>query len=140
MTTKTRRELIFEALDQLGILVPGQAPSDTIITKMDGIVDPVIERLNSLGIYYVDDAGESGDNGPEGGEIESDAFLSIAAYLANMAAAKFNLPADTKLKALAIEAEQDLRTLTRPASTRKTLKTDAGIPTGRSQRFNYSTG
>ncbi len=137
MTTKTRSELILEALDQLGILVPGQSPSAAIVNKMDGVVDPIMERLAALGIYYVDDYGELG---PEGGSIESSAFISIAAYLANAAAAKFNLAADTKLKALAIEAEQDLRTLARPASTRKFLKTDAGIPTARRGRFNFTTG
>lgn len=137
MTTKTRQELLYEALDQLGILVPGQAPSTTVLNKIDGVFDPVVEELDALGIYYVDDPGELG---PADGEIESSAFLSLGAYLANAAASKFNLPADAKLKALAIEAEQKLRTLTRPASTRKFLKTDAGIPTGRGSRFNWTTG
>jgi len=136
MTTKTRQELIIEALDQLGIIVPGQAPSTTIINKMDTILDPVIEQLDGLGIYYVDDVGSLG---PIDGAIESSAFLALGAYLANAAAAKFNLPADIKLKALAQEAEQTLRTLTRPASTRKFLKTDAGIPTGR-RRWNWDLG
>jgi hypothetical protein len=136
MTTKTRRELIIEALDQLNIIVPGQAPSATIINKMDEVFDPVIEMLDGLGIYYVDDPGEIG---PDGGNIESSAFLPLGAYLANAAASKFNLPADTKLKALALEAEQTLRTLSRPASTRKFLSTDPGIPTSRS-RWNWETG
>ncbi len=136
MTTKTRAELITEALDQLGIIVPGQAPSTTIINKMDTIVDPVIEQLDGLGIYYVDDIGEIG---PADGAIESSAFLALGAYLANAAAAKFNLPADIKLKALAQEAEQTLRTLARPASTRKFLSTDLGIPTGR-RRWNWDLG
>ena len=39
MTTKTRLELIIEALDQLNIIVPGQAPSSTIINKMDEVFD-----------------------------------------------------------------------------------------------------
>jgi len=128
MTTKTRQELLYEALDQLGILVPGQAPSAANLNKIDGIFDPVCEELTDLDIFYVQDAGEIG---PTGGEIESSAFLSIAAYLANAAAPKFNLAADAKLKALAIEAEAKLRTLSRPASTRRTLGIDAGIPTAR---------
>lgn len=136
MTTKTRQELLIEALDQLGIIVPGQAPSSTIINKIDGIFDPVVEELTDLGIYYVDDPGEIG---PTGGAMESSAFMALAAYLANAAAPKFNLTSDTKLKALAIEAEQKLRTLTRPASTRKFLKVDAGIPTAR-RPFNWETG
>ena len=138
MTTKTRLQLLIEALDQLGILVPGQAPSAANLNKIDGVLDPVLEELEVLSIYYVSDAGEEG---PSGGEIESSAFLSLAAYLANAAAPKFNLAGDTKLKALAIEAEQKLRTLTRPASTRRTLKTSGlGIPTGRGTRFNFNTG
>jgi hypothetical protein len=137
VTTKTRRELIIEALDQLGIIVPGQAPSATIINKVDTVLDPIVEQLASMDIYYVGDVGEIG---PTGGAFESSDFLSLGAYLANAAAAKFNLPADTKLKALALEAEQNLRTLTRPSSTRKTLKTDAGIPTGSRSRFNFTTG
>lgn len=137
MTTKTRLELITEALDQLNIIVPGQAPSSTVINKMDEVFDPVVEMLDGLGIYYVDDAGEVG---PSGGNIESAAFLALGAYLANAAASKFNLPADTKLKALAMEAEQTLRTLSRPASTRKFLKMDSGIPTGRYRYFNYTRG
>ena len=137
MTTKTRRELIIEALDQLNIIVPGQAPSPTIINKMDEVFDPIVEQLEGLGIYYVDDPGEVG---PSGGAIESSAFLALGAYLANAGASKFNLPADTKLKALAMEAEQTLRTLSRPASTRRFLRTDAGIPTGRSGRWNWTLG
>lgn len=136
MTTKTRQELVLEALDQLGLLVPGQAPSAANVNKMDGLVDPVIEELQALDIYYVQDAGEAG---PAGGEIESSAFLSVAAYLANASTAKFNLPADAKLKALAIEAEQKLRTIARPASTRKFLKMDASIPIGRRRIRNFDT-
>ncbi len=137
MTTKTRQELLVEALDQLGIIVPGQAPSSTVMNKIDGIFDPVMEQLSDLGIYYVGDAGELG---PSGGEIESSAFLALGSYLANAAAPKFNLPNDTKMKALAIEAEQTLRTLTRPASTRKLLGIDAGIPTSRTRRWNWTLG
>lgn len=138
MTTKTREDVLLEALDQLGIFVPGQAPSATNLNKIDGVFDPVVEELEVLDIYYISDPGEEG---PTGGEIESSAFLSIASYLANAAAPKFNLAADTKLKALAIEAEQKLRTLTRPASTRKTLKTSGlGIPTAGRSRFNFTTG
>lgn len=128
MTEKTREQLLLEALDQLGIIVPGQAPSSANMNKIDGVFDPVVEELNELGIYYLDDPGEMG---PSGGAIPSSAFLSIAAYLANAAAPKFNLAADTKLKALAIEAEQKLRTLTRPPSTRKFLQIDSAIPSGR---------
>ena len=136
MTSKTRQELIIEALDNLNIIVPGQAPSTAIVSKMDGLVNPVIDQLADLDIYYVRDAGEIG---PSGGEIESSAFLALAAYLANAAASKFNLPADTKLKALAMEAEGMLTTLSRPASTRNRLIVDIAIPTP-GRRWNWTLG
>lgn len=134
MTTKTRVDLINEAFDQLGMLVPGQAVSGANMAKMDGIVDPVLEQMSALGIYYVADAGEPG---PANGAIQSEAFMAVAAYLANAAAPKFNLHADAKLKALAIEAEDILRTLGRPATDGK-LKIDRAIPNGR-YWYNWQT-
>lgn len=99
---------------------------------MDALVDPVCEKLTELGIYYVQDQGSIG---PAGGGFESAAFLPIADYLANAAAASFNLAADTKLAVLAQIAEQDLRTISRPPQVRRTLRMDSAIPTGRSGRW-----
>jgi hypothetical protein len=132
MTTKTRRELVNQALANLGILAVGQSVSDEDVSKMDVLVDPVCEKLSGLGIYYVQDQGTIG---PSGGEVESTAFLPIADYLANAAAAAFNLPADAKLAALAQLAEQDLRTISRPPQIRQTLRIDGAIPNGRRVRW-----
>jgi hypothetical protein len=132
MTTKTRRELVDQALVNLGILAVGQSVSNEDVSKMDVLVDPVCEKLSGLGIYYVQDQGTIG---PSGGEFESAAFLSIADYLANAAAAAFNLPADAKLAALAQLAEQDLRTISRPPQIRQTLRIDGAIPSGRHGRW-----
>jgi hypothetical protein len=123
--SKSRADFIFQVLDNLGILVPGQAPSDTNIAKVDRIVDASLAKLSGLGIYYVDDAGELG---PSGGAIDDAAFLPAAVYVASDAAPSFNLPAEPKFKMLVSEAEDVLRTLGRPTSTRRTLKIDAGIP------------
>ena len=132
MTTKTRRELVDQALANLGILAVGQSVSDEDVSKMDVLVDPVCEKLTELGIYYVQDQGSIG---PSGGGFESAAFLPIADYLANAAAASFNLAADTKLAVLSQIAEQDLRTISRPPQVRRTLRIDGGIPTGRRGRW-----
>jgi hypothetical protein len=132
MTTKTRRELVYQALVNLGILAIGQSASDEDVSKMDALVDPVCEKLTGLGIYYVQDQGSIG---PKGGDIDSAAFLPIADYLANAAAAAFNLAADTKLAVLAQIAEQDLRTISRQPQVRRTLRIDGGIPTGRRGRW-----
>ncbi|MBR2118501.1 MAG: hypothetical protein IJ935_07485 [Afipia sp.] len=126
--SKTRRELIDEVLDRLGILVPGQAASSANVNKVDGIIDPTIAKLNGLEIFYISDAGSVG---PSDGDIDDAVFLPLADYIANEAAPKFNLPADTKLKTLAIEAEATMRTLARPPSSRKFLRIDSGIPTAR---------
>lgn len=128
MTTKTRRELVDQALANLGILAIGQSVSSEDVSKLDGLVDAVCEKLAGLGIYYVQDQGEPG---PSGGEIDAAAFLPLADYLANAAAAAFNLAADTKLAALAQIAEQDLRTLGRPVQPRRTLQVDRALPSGR---------
>jgi hypothetical protein len=122
--SKTRAELINQALINLGILAYGQSAAPENVEKMDGFVDPALSELTGLGIYYTQDAGELG---PDGGEIEDAAFLSIADYLANRACSGFNLPADTKMQALAQIAEDKLRTLSAPSRTLRTLRTDPAL-------------
>lgn len=126
--SKTRSELIDEVLDRLGVLVPGQAASSANVNKVDSVIDPSIATLSGLEIYYISDAGEAG---PSGGAIEDSVFIALADYIADKAASKFNLPADTKLKALALEAQATMITLARPPSSRRTLRIDSGIPTAR---------
>lgn len=130
---KTRLELITQALDNLGIIATGQTASSEDVNKMDGLVDPTLAELTALEIYYVGDAGTSGP--PADGAIDDAAFLSIAAYLANAACAAFNLPADTKMQALALIAEKKLITLSAPARTKKTLSVDPAV---RSHRRFYT--
>lgn len=122
--SKTRLEFINQCLTNLGVLVPGQAPSDQDVTKMDGLVDPAFALLAGLDIYYVQDAGEQG---PSNGAIEDSAFLPLADYVANQACAAFNLPADTKMAALAQLAEGKLITLAAPARTLRTLRVDPAL-------------
>ncbi|WP_425991373.1 hypothetical protein [Afipia sp. DC4300-2b1] len=122
--SKTRAELIDQALINLGVIAEGQSIEADLVDKMDKVVDPACAQLSQLDIYYVQDAGEIG---PTGGEIEDSAFLSLAAYIANAACASFNLPADTKLMALSQIAEATLTTLSRPARTRRTLRIDPAV-------------
>lgn len=126
--SKTRAELINQSLINLGIIAFGQTVSAEDVQKMDTIVDPALAELTDLEIYYTDDPGELG---PTGGVIQDSAFLSLAAYIANAACAAFNLPADQKMKALAIEAEQKLITLGRPAATLRTLRLDPALRSSR---------
>jgi hypothetical protein len=122
--SKTRVDLINQALTNLGILAQGQSPEAENIAKMDAIVDPALSELAGLDVYYAQDAGEAG---PSGGAIEDSAFLSIADYLANRACSAFNLPADTKMQALSQIAEDKLRTLAAPSRTLRTLRTDPAL-------------
>jgi len=132
--SKTRLELITQSLVNLGIVAEGQSVSAEDVQKMDSILDPALSEMTDLEIYYVDDAG---DIGPTGGEFADSAYLSLAAYVANAACAAFNLPADQKLQALAMLAEQKLITLGRPASTLRTLRIDPAL---RGRRQVYRGG
>jgi hypothetical protein len=119
---RTRRELVDAALDNLGILVPGQAPGDEAVARIDSIVDPAAATLAALGIIYFPDLGIP--NPPTGGQIEDAVFLPFAAICAWEAAGGFNQADSPSLKLLALEAEKTLRLIGRPASTRQTLRTD----------------
>jgi hypothetical protein len=119
---KTRRELIDQILDNLGILVPGQAAGDEAVSRVDGILDPAAATLQGLDIVYIADIGTG--NPPAGGQIDDALFLPLANWMAWQVGGAFNMADSPSLKALALEAEKTLRTLTRPARTRRTLQTD----------------
>lgn len=117
--SKTRAELIDQALNRLQILVLGQSPSPEDIQKMDRLVDPACAQLAAMEIYYVSDPGEIG---PTGGNIEDEAFLALADYVAS-----FHLVADERMQALAMIAESTLRKLAAPPRTLRTLRVDPGL-------------
>jgi len=119
---RTRRELIDAVLDNLGVLVPGQAPSDENVATVDSIIDPTVATLAALGIIYIPDAGTP--NPPAGGEIDDAIFLPVADKCAWAAAGRFNQGDNPALKTLDGQADVTLRLIGRPASTRRTLSTD----------------
>lgn len=121
--SKTRAELIDQALIRLQILSYGQTASDQDVQKMDGLVDPATGKLAGLEIYYVADPGQPG---PTGGDIDDAAFLPLADYLAS-----YHLLADARMQALAIVAVGELRTLSAPARTHRTLRIDPALTTPR---------
>src|SRR6266496_2414462 len=111
MAIKTRRELIDAVLDQLGILVPGQAPSDEVVGRVDDKLDAVLAELEALEITYVADAGTPSP--PDGGQIDLAIFNSLAACVAWAVAPAFNLGADAALKVINDQAEETLRRIAR---------------------------
>lgn len=123
--SNTRAQFIDQCLANLGILVPGQSITADLVEKMDLVVDNALATLAGLDIYYVQDAGTASP--PTGGDIEDSAFLPLADYVADKACASFNLPADQKMKALALAAERTLVTLSAPARTLRTLRVDQAV-------------
>lgn len=137
---QTRRQLIDKVLDKLGVLVPGQAPGDEAVSRVDGYVDPCFATLAALGIVYVGDAGDA--DPPSGGQIEDALINPLSDYIAWACAGAFNLADSPHLKILSDQAESTLRIIGRPASTRRTLRTDAQLRGGslRTQIGNFSRG
>lgn len=120
--SKTRIELIYKILDNLGVMVPNQSPAAETVAKVDGIIDPALSMLAAMEIVYVADAGTGGP--PADGEIDDAIFLPLADMLAQECSGGFNLAGDPALKALAVIAEEKLRVIGRPAKTRVLLTTD----------------
>lgn len=134
---KTRRELVDAVLDNLGILVPGQAPSDEDVARVDDHLDPGFATLAALGIVYVADTGQA--NPPTGGEIDDALYLPLSDWFAWAVAGGFNQADSPALKTLSDQAEETLRTISRPAATRQTLRTDSQL-SGRGSRGRFPYG
>jgi hypothetical protein len=128
---KTRRDLIDQVLDNLGVLVPGQAPAAEAVQRIDNLLDPVFASLRTRSIVYVQDPGTVGSSSD--GEIPAEIFLALADCVAFRVAGAFNLAGDASLKALSNLAEDELRVVGKPARTRRMLRTD---PQLRSSRRN----
>lgn len=139
-TFKTRAELIYQVLDNLGVLVIGQAPSDEMVSRVDGLLDAVLASLAAREIVYVADAGQPSP--PSGGQIDMSIFLPLADMVALRCAPQFNLGMDPDIIATAQRAEEELRVIGRPARTRRYLRTDLQLRIGnrRYAPFNYTTG
>lgn len=125
MATKTRSQLINQVLDNLGILVPSQAPSDENVDRVDRLLNATLASLSNREIIYVSDFGTA--NPPSGGEIDEAIFLALADLVAVRVAGAFNLAGDANLVRAAQMAEEELRVIGRPPDTRKTLTIDSAL-------------
>lgn len=81
MATKTRTDLINQALAQLGVLAAGQTADAEDYAAVNEHVDPLVATLDALGVVTVDDTDA----------IPIEWFLSLAALLADRAADHFGL-------------------------------------------------
>jgi hypothetical protein len=140
--SKTRIQLIYKVLDNLGVMVPNQSPAAETVSKVDDILDPTLAMLAAMEIVYVADAGTPSP--PSDGEIDDAIFLPLADMIAQECSGGFNLAGDPALKTLAILAEEKLRVIGRPANTRALLTTPQELrrlPPGAGYTFSrFSSG
>jgi hypothetical protein len=109
---KTRQELVYRALSDLGALPVGQIPSTQEVQSVDALVEPVIDGLMARDIYYV----------PDLQAIADEAFIPLGRCLAWAAAPEFGLHQDSALAALNQQAEQHLKIMQSEVPTYKVLE------------------
>ena len=107
---KTRKDLVYRALKNLGVLPSGQNPSDEEYDAVNDIADSVVEDLVERDVYFLQDI----DAVPE------NAFLPLGHVLAWAAASEFGMLGDQALAAKSQRAEMDLQII---QSTRPTYQT-----------------
>lgn len=78
-SVKTRDQLIYRALKNLGQVEPGEAAAAEDYAAVDDLVDPLIAQLAADNIYYISD--------PD--EVENEVYLPLARLLANAAGPDF---------------------------------------------------
>ena len=124
---KTRRNLVEQALMNLGVLASGQAAENEDVSRVDGFVDPMLAMLNASDIIYI----------PYAEEIPVEAFLPLAAVLANTAKASFGRAGDAALQSEAEQAKYDLKCVARPGAGVPLLRTDPVLRAGISGAGRY---
>jgi hypothetical protein len=107
MTTKTRRDLVDQALSNLGVLASGQTPNAEDVARMDGYVDPVIEELAERRIVEVDDLSA----------IPSAWFLPLSYVLSGAAASDYGAANDPRIILLADRGEKRLHEMMQTVPT-----------------------
>jgi hypothetical protein len=124
--SKTRAEVIEQALRNLMVIAEGQAVSDSDVQKLDLIVDGVCAEMAALKIFYVADTGQIG---PTGGDFDDAAYLSIADYLAWRGLSTFPMGEDgqARITGAATQAEAILRALSGAPRGRRELKFDTAL-------------
>jgi len=83
MANRTRRELVAEALINLGVLAAGQQPDAEDFEAVDNKFDPLVARLEQQEILDLDNSVD---------EIPDEFFAPLAVLLADDSALMFGLP------------------------------------------------
>lgn len=100
---QTRQQLILRALQELGVVGAGQAASAEDAKIVDAEVEPALANLAQRGVWQWGD--------PD--QIDDDAFIHLAKWLANSVAIAFGKAADENLRLLEEQALRELRPLIR---------------------------
>lgn len=117
MATKTRNDLVNQALKNLGVLAAGQTASAEDFDAVDGHVDTTLAELDAEDIVTVDDDSD----------IPLELFEPIAVLLADNSAFEFGLPgvpASPERPNPLEDAKTLLRTRTRGKPTGQPLRVD----------------
>jgi hypothetical protein len=109
---KTRAQLIERTLRDLGVAPVGQTANSEEETSVGDLIDVVVADLSARDIYYVSDPNN----------IEDEAFIHLARYLAWIAAPEFGLQNDAGVAALGQLAETNLKIIQSENPTYKTAE------------------
>ena len=99
--SKTRIELVYRALKNLGALPQGMTPNTEEYNAVNDLVDCVVEDLIARNIAFIEDVDA----------IEEKFFMPLGHVLAGACLPEFGLVDDAALVAKAQKAEMDLKTI-----------------------------
>jgi hypothetical protein len=112
---KTRQDLVYRALYNLGVLPHGQNPGAEEYSSVDALVDPMVEDLIARDVVHIQDVDA----------IEEKYFLHLGSVLAGHSAAVFGMQSDPAIAARAQKGEADLQTIFAVRPTYETLEVQA---------------
>jgi hypothetical protein len=98
---KTRVELVYQTLRNLGALPMGQDPSDEDYNLVNDLIEPVQAMLRERDVYFLTDADV----------IPDEAYISLAHVMAAYSASSFGQQADNRIMALGDIGERHLQTM-----------------------------
>jgi hypothetical protein len=101
--SKTRTQLIYRTLRNLGALPQGQTPSSQETVSIDDLIDPTLEELRVRGVCLYDIDSQN---------IEEEFFLPLGRIMAAAAAPEFGQDQNQAIWALKERAEMDLKRMT----------------------------
>lgn len=98
---KTRAELVYKTLRNLGSLPQGQDPSDEDYEAVDYLIEPVSAMLRERDVYFLVD--------PD--VIPDEAFVPLAHVMAAYCASDFGQQSDNRIMELGQIGETHLQTM-----------------------------